>query len=175
MISVATPMDNAGSSQISGRSQSSEHSPEPMQSHERLPASTPLSDDLLSKAFSSQQLSVQSISPIALAYIGDAVFELYVRMQFVWPPQRIQAFHQQVVSHVKAEQQADYLLQLMPQLNEPEADIVRRGRNATSKAPRRLSAKVYRQATAFETLVGYLYITNQERLFELLNGLQLSP
>ena len=118
---------------------------------------------------------VQSISPIALAYIGDAVFELYVRMQLLWPPQRIQQFHQQVVSQVKAEQQATYLEQLVPHLNEAEANLVRRGRNATSKPPRRLSAKVYRQATAFETLVGYLYITNQERLGELLNQLTISP
>lgn len=118
---------------------------------------------------------VQSVSPVALAYIGDAVFELYMRLQFLWPPQRIQAFHQQVVSQVKAEQQADFLAQLMPYLDETEADIVRRGRNATSKAPRRLSAKIYRQATAFEALVGYLYITNQDRLFELLPRLTISP
>lgn len=136
----------------------------------------PAASDPLSEAVSLGLLSqrVQSLPPVALAYIGDAVFELYVRMHFVWPPQRIQAFHQQVVSHVKAEQQADYLAQLLPLLNEPEADIVRRGRNATSKSPRRLSAKVYRQATAFETLVGYLYITDQKRLFELLSGLSIS-
>lgn len=161
-------MDNAELSPVP-----EERSLDPTQSPERSPASPPL-PDLLSKAFFSQPLPVQSVSPVALAYIGDAVFELYVRMQFVGQPQRIQAFHQQVVSHVKAEQQANYLVQLMPLLHEPEADVVRRGRNATSKAPRRLSAKVYRQATAFETLVGYLYITNQERLFELLSGLNIS-
>ncbi|MEA5463358.1 Mini-ribonuclease 3 [Leptothoe sp. PORK10 BA2] len=122
-----------------------------------------------------QPHQVQSVPPIALAYIGDAVFELYIRLQFLWPPQRIQAFHQQVVSQVKAEQQADFLAQLMPHLDEAEAEIVRRGRNATSKSPRRLSAKIYRQATAFEALVGYLYITNQERLFELLPRLTISP
>ena len=118
-----------------------------------------------------QPQQVQSISPVALAYIGDAVFELYVRMRFLWPPQRIQVFHQQVVSQVKAEQQADYLKKLMPHLNDAEADVVRRGRNATSKSPRRLSAKIYRQATAFETLVGYLYITDQTRLHGLLDKL----
>ena len=122
-----------------------------------------------------QPQNMQSVSPVALAYIGDAVFELYVRLHFLWPPQRIQAFHQQVVSQVKAEQQADFLVQLIPHLDETEADIVRRGRNATSKSPRRLSAKVYRQATAFETLGGYLYITDQERLFELLHRLTISP
>ena len=80
-----------------------------------------------------------------------------------------------MVRQVKAEQQATYLEQLVPHLNEAEANLVRRGRNATSKPPRRLSAKVYRQATAFETLVGNLYITNQERLGELLNQLTISP
>ncbi|MBX2862801.1 MAG: Mini-ribonuclease 3 [Leptolyngbyaceae cyanobacterium MAG.088] len=120
-----------------------------------------------------QPQQVKSIPPIALAYIGDAVFELYVRMQLLWPPQRIQLFHQQVVGQVKAEQQAIYLEELTPHLNDTEADIVRRGRNATSKSPRRLSAKIYRQATAFETLVGYLYVTNQPRLCELLSKLDV--
>ncbi|ESA36618.1 ribonuclease iii [Leptolyngbya sp. Heron Island J] len=132
----------------------------------RLPAPSQLPEVVSPDQLQPQQ--VQSISPVALAYIGDAVFELYVRMQFLWPPQRIQVFHQQVVSQVKAEQQADYLKELLPHLNDAEADVVRRGRNATSKSPRRLSAKIYRQATAFETLVGYLYITDQARLHELL-------
>lgn len=117
---------------------------------------------------------VQSLSPVSLAYIGDAVFELYVRMHLLWPPQRIQQFHQQVVSRVKAEQQASYLAQLLPHLNDAEADVVRRGRNGSSKAPKRLSTKIYRQATAFETLIGYLYITNQERLWQLLKELRVS-
>ena len=121
-----------------------------------------------------QPQQVQSISPVALAYIGDAVFELYVRLQFLWPPQRIHVFHQQVVNQVKAEQQANYLKELMPHLSDAEADLVRRGRNATSKSPRRLSAKIYRQATAFETLVGYLYITDQTRLQELLTMLNVT-
>ena len=131
----------------------------------------------LSEVVSPNQLQpqqVQSISPVALAYIGDAVFELYVRLQLLWPPQRIHVFHQQVVNQVKAEQQANYLEELMPHLSDAEADVVRRGRNATSKSPRRLSAKIYRQATAFETLVGYLYITDQTRLQELLTMLNVT-
>ncbi len=118
--------------------------------------------------------AIQSMSPVALAYVGDAVFELYVRMKLLWPPKRIQQFHQQVVSRVKAEQQADYLTQLLPHLDDAEIDMVRRGRNGSAKAPRRLSAKIYRQATAFETLIGYLYITNQERLWMLLQSLSIS-
>lgn len=135
----------------------------------RLPAPSQLSEIFSPGYLQPQQ--IDSIPPVALAYIGDAVFELYVRLQFLWPSQRIKLFHQQVVDQVKAEQQADYLELLAPHLDDIEADIVRRGRNATSKSPRRLSAKIYRQATAFETLVGYLYITNQPRLYELLKKL----
>jgi ribonuclease-3 family protein len=78
------------------------------------------------------------------------------------------------VEQVKAEQQANYLEELIPHLSDAEADIVRRGRNSTSKSPKRLSAKIYRQATAFETLVGHLYITNQARLYELLSKLRIA-
>ncbi len=144
----------------------------PCQIDVQLPIPSQLLEGVGSSHLRSQ--TVQSISPVALAYIGDAVFELYVRMQFLWPPQRIQTFHQQVVSRVKAEQQADYLEKIIPDLNDVETDVVRRGRNATSKSPRRLSAKIYRQATAFETLIGYLYITNQTRLYELLKKLSVT-
>jgi ribonuclease III family protein len=116
----------------------------------------------------SPDLSPQSLSPIALAYIGDAVYELYVRSHLLWPPQRIQTYHQAVVAQVRAEQQAQYLAQLTPYLTENEADIVRRGRNASVKRHRRVNADIYQQATSFETLVGYLYLSDQARLLELL-------
>lgn len=118
-------------------------------------------------------VDIRLISPIALAYIGDAVYELYVRTHFLWPPQRINSYHQSVVAQVKAEQQALYLAQITPQLNEAEQNIVRRGRNASPKRHRRVSPDVYQQATGFETLMGYLYLVDGARLFELLQGLQL--
>jgi ribonuclease III family protein len=113
-------------------------------------------------------LAPQSLSPIALAYIGDAVYELYVRNRLLWPPQRIQTYHQAVVEQVRAEQQAQYLAQLIPHLTAPEAEIVRRGRNASVKRHRRVNPDIYQQATSFETLIGYLYLSDQPRLFELL-------
>ncbi|NEP16965.1 MAG: Mini-ribonuclease 3 [Leptolyngbya sp. SIO4C1] len=116
---------------------------------------------------------VQSLSPTALAYVGDAVYELYIRTQFLWPPQRLQRYHSAVVSQVRAEQQADYLAQLSPQLTAAEQEMVRRGRNAAPRRQRRVSADVYQQATSFEALVGYLYLTNQPRLLELLSLLAL--
>ncbi|MEM8805534.1 MAG: ribonuclease III domain-containing protein [Cyanobacteria bacterium P01_G01_bin.38] len=118
-----------------------------------------------------QSLQIQSLSPIALAYVGDAVYELYIRTQLLWPPQRPQAYHDAVVTQVRAEQQATSLERLQPYLNEIEQAMVRKGRNAAPKRQRRVRADTYQRATSFETLIGYLYLTDPSRLFELLNQL----
>jgi ribonuclease III family protein len=118
---------------------------------------------------------VRSLSPVALAYIGDAVYELFVRGLFLLPPKRIQAFHQQVVNQVRAEQQAQQVQQLLPLLTEAEQDLLRRGRNASSRGPRRIDSQIYQQSTGFEALVGYLYLTDPARLGELLNTLSFDP
>lgn len=117
----------------------------------------------------------QALSPVALAYIGDAVYELFVRGALLQPPKRIQAFHRQVVNQVRAEQQAHQVQQLMPLLTADEQDLLRRGRNASSRGPRRVDSQIYQQATGFEALVGYLYLTNPARLVELLSTLDLKP
>ena len=114
------------------------------------------------------------VSPTALAYLGDAVYELYVRTQFLLPPKRVSDYHHQVVSKVRAESQAESLNLLETHLTEGEKDIVRRGRNAASGCPRRLSPELYQQATSLETLLGYLYLHNPTRLQELLKYLNLS-
>jgi ribonuclease III family protein len=116
---------------------------------------------------------VSQLSPAALAYLGDAVYELYVRTSFLLPPKRSHAYHQQVVAQVRAEAQSSYLVLISPHLTAAELDVVRRGRNATNGRPRRLDPEIYQQATSFETLIGYLYITNPQRLGELLALLHL--
>jgi ribonuclease III family protein len=115
---------------------------------------------------------VPQLSPAALAYLGDAVYELYVRSKFLFPPKRSHVYHQQVVAQVRAEAQSSHLQQLSPHLTSAELDVSRRGRNAAHGRPRRLDPEVYQQATSFETLIGYLYITNPQRLAELLALLQ---
>ncbi len=115
----------------------------------------------------SQPLSpsdVQRISPSALAYLGDAVYELYVRQALIFPPQRIQTYHQQVVSWVRAESQAEKLDRLMIHLSEAELAIVKRGRNAAPQRLKRVDPEIYQKATALETLVGYLHLTDPDRL-----------
>lgn len=100
--------------------------------------------------------------------MGDAVYELYSRCYFLIPPCRIADYHGKVVAEVRAETQAHYLTCLEPHLSALERDIVRRGRNAATGKPKRLSLTLYRQATGFEALVGYLYLTAPDRLLELL-------
>lgn len=108
------------------------------------------------------------LSPIALAYIGDAVFELYVRTRFLTPPKRMADYHSQVVTQVRAESQAVHLATLLPYLSESEKEILRRGRNACIAKPRRLSRHIYKQATGLEALIGYLHLSDPQRLLQLL-------
>jgi len=115
----------------------------------------------------------QQLSPIVLAYVGDAVYELYVRLHYLLPPQRIDLYHRQVVGQVRAEQQCGYLQRLQDQLTEVERSIVRRGRNAATSHPKRVSLATYQQATGLEALVGYLYLTDPERLKALWPYLRL--
>lgn len=119
------------------------------------------------------EADIRTLSPVALAYIGDAVYELYVRGYFLMPPKHMQTYHRWVVSQVKAERQSQHLQTLMPVLTPPEADVVRRGRNAAPSGNRRANASTYQQATALEALVGYLYLTDPSRLAELLDQLPL--
>lgn len=120
------------------------------------------------------KLSVERLSPVALAYIGDAVYELYIRSQLLIPPKKIADYHTQVVTQVRAEAQAVYLQTLEPYLTFEEKEILRRGRNAVISKPRRLSPKIYQQASSLETLIGYLYLTNCDRLKDLLTKLNIT-
>lgn len=110
---------------------------------------------------------IQQLSPTALAYLGDAVYELYVRTQLLLPPKRIRTYHQRVVAQVRAETQAHHLRSLQPHLTSSEQEILRQGRNAAPSGPKRLDPAIYQQATSFETLLGYLYLTDIQRLEDL--------
>jgi len=137
------------------------------------PSAETIAQGELPEFLSSDVAQIEQLSPAALAYIGDAVYELYIRSCYLLPPKRISRYHQKVVAQVRAESQANVLQQLMPYLTEIEQDILRRGRNATKKHPRRLSLLIYQQATSLETLIGYLYLKQPQRLWELLAKLDL--
>lgn len=117
--------------------------------------------------------SILQISPVSFAYIGDVVFELYIRTKFLLPPKKISDYHHQVVGKVRAESQAAYLQQLYPLLTDIERNWVRRGKNSVNKSPRRLPLQTYQQATGLETLLGYLYICDRQRLEYILSQIKM--
>jgi ribonuclease-3 family protein len=119
-----------------------------------------------------QPMTRQQIAEVptsALAYLGDAVYELYVRLHYLMPPKTPKGYHRAVTAQVRAEQQAAFLdtLDLTPE----EQEVVRRGRNAAGPPSRRLAPEIYQRATGLETLVGYLYLSNPERLTQILDQL----
>ncbi len=106
-----------------------------------------------------------------LAWLGDAVWELHQRLLRCRQPGRSNALHQEVVGAVKAEAQALALERLQPLLSEAELDLVRRGRNRAGRGPRKGEAGIYGQATGFETMIGWLFLQNPQRLAWLLDQL----
>ena len=114
---------------------------------------------------------VNLLSPLIWAYIGDSVYELYIRTKLVnETKQKPHALHIESIKYVKAKAQAEILKEIENKLTEEEKDIVRRGRNAENHhLPKNANVQEYMHATAFEALIGYLYLTEQtERLQELL-------
>lgn len=112
------------------------------------------------------------LNPIVLAYIGDAVYEVYIRQYVISQTNhRPNHLHKSATQFVSAKAQSRFLESLMPILTEEETDMVKRGRNAKSGTTAK-NAEVleYRHSTAFECLVGYLYYKQSyERLRELLD------
>ncbi len=111
------------------------------------------------------------INAAALAYLGDAVFELQVRLRLVRSGQyNLRGMHRAAVDTVRAGAQAQALAKLRPVLTAAEADVVRMGRNAKTSVPRSASVVEYRLSTGFEALLGYLYLRGEsQRLEELLD------
>ncbi len=113
-----------------------------------------------------------NISPVVLAFVGDAVHSLYVREKLVYSHDcKTGQLNKLATNEVKASAQAQLFKEIMPLLTEDELAVFKRGRNA-KKSTKAKNATVadYNTATGFESLVGFLYITGQtERLNFLLN------
>ncbi len=122
--------------------------------------------------------SVEGIPPAVLAYIGDAVYELYVRERllkdrFVGERSEpdLDELHKDAVLRVCATAQSQALADLEPILLPDEADVARRARNVkVGRGPRSMPVLDYRHSTAFEALIGYLYLLSRtSRLEELMS------
>ncbi len=111
----------------------------------------------------------RQLAPLQLAYLGDAVYDLYARTGIARSPGTAHAWHLRSVKLVCAAAQSRALALVEPQLSPDEAAVVRRGRNAQMKPPKNADPADYARATALEALVGYLYISGQsERLLQLM-------
>ena len=120
-----------------------------------------------------EELDVNQISPLVWAYIGDSVYEQYVRNYLVtntkYKPHKL---HIESIKYVKASAQCEALKKIEEKLTDEEKDIVRRGRNTQNHHVAKNSNVIeYAYATAFEALIGYLYLSKQdERLEEILKS-----
>ena len=116
-------------------------------------------------------MGVVQYNPLVLAYIGDAVYEVFVRNMLIERKKiSVHKLHVKSILYVKASAQASVLHEILKDLNDEECDIVRRGRNAKSGTiPKNAKVLDYKHATAFEALIGYLYLNKQyERLNEIM-------
>lgn len=115
---------------------------------------------------------IKLMNPLIWAYVGDNVYEIFIRTYLVnttnLKPHKL---HIESIKFVKASAQADILKNIYDNLSEEEKEIVRRGRNAQNHhVPKNSNVQEYMHATAFEALIGYLYLTKQnKRLKEILD------
>ena len=125
-------------------------------------------EELIDRAKSPEEVNM--LSPLTWAYVGDCVYELYIRTNLVnrtkLKPHKL---HIETIKYVKAKAQADILKSIESKLTEKELDIVRRARNSENHhLPKNADPADYMYSTAFEGLIGYLYLTKQdERLKEI--------
>jgi ribonuclease-3 family protein len=126
----------------------------------------------LNEQFGIEQKDIRTYSPLTLAYIGDAVFDIVIRSILVNKGNTpVNKLHQRASQVVKAQTQAAMVLALMDQLTEEEANWYRRGRNSKphTKA-KNASTMDYLEATGFEAVLGFLYLTgDMDRICELVS------
>lgn len=138
-------------------------------------------DSLLTQimgTFPGKRPDVRTYSPLALAYIGDAVYDLIIRTVVVERANRSsQELHRITVKYVSAGAQARMVQALADRLTQEEAAVYRRGKNAKPHTmAKNASAADYLKATGFEAVIGYLYLTERmDRILELVNmGIRLA-
>ena len=124
----------------------------------------------IEEAFDCGVKDIRTYSPLPLAYIGDAVYDLIIRTVLVERSNRAaNELHKKASTYVKAGTQAQMAVALEEYLTEEEAEVYRRGRNAKSyTTAKNATIADYRKATGLEALVGYLYLTHRmDRVLEL--------
>lgn len=116
------------------------------------------------------EVDIQTYSPLALAYIGDAIYDLIIRSMILSRGNKqVQKMHQETSKLVQASTQSLMMRTMQEHLTEEEHGVYKRGRNAKSVTPaKNQSVTDYRRATGFEALLGYLYLKKEyKRIVDL--------
>ena len=132
----------------------------------------------IKQVFECKEQDVMAYSPLTLAYIGDAMYDLIIRSVVVERGNRAaNDLHKRTTRYVKAEAQAKMIVALQEELTEEEEAVYKRGRNAKSyTSAKNASIGDYRKATGFEALMGFLYLTDQmdRMLYLVKRGIELA-
>ena len=130
----------------------------------------------IKETFAVKEVDVRAYSPLTLAYIGDAVYDIIIRTVVVERAnQAANVLHKKTSNYVKAQTQAAMIEALLPELTSDEEAVYKRGRNAKSyTTAKNASIADYRKATGFEALIGFLYLMDDtDRILHLVSsGLQ---
>lgn len=133
-------------------------------------------NNYLKEELNLKKVDVRTYSPLALAYLGDSVYELIIRTMIVSAGNSsVNNYHKRASSYAKANAQANMAKIIEPILTTEEVLIYKRGRNAKSVTVAKNASMIdYRMATGFEALIGYLYLEdNMKRIIEIIKyGLQ---
>ena len=124
----------------------------------------------MQELFQMKEVDIKEYSPLALAYIGDAVYDLIIRSLVLSEGNRqVQKMHKRTISMVQASAQARMITALNERLSQEEHVVYKRGRNAKSLSPaKNQSVSDYHKATGFEALMGYLYLKKEwKRMLDL--------
>ena len=117
--------------------------------------------------------SPEDIGVIQLAWLGDSVWELHQRLRHVHFPMKSKELHLSVVNEVKALSQSKSLGQIEHLLSAYEMDLIRRARNKIKRFPKSSDPIIYSRATGFETLIGWLFLKDPQRLSKLFEYLEI--
>ena len=132
----------------------------------------------IKQVFACKEQDVRAYSPLTLAYIGDAIYDLVIRSVVVERGNRAANYlHKRTTRYVKAEAQAKMIMALAEELTEEEEAVYKRGRNAKAyTSAKNATIGDYRKATGFEALMGFLYLTEQtdRMLYLIQRGIELA-
>ncbi len=124
----------------------------------------------IKESFGGDFLPTNQYSALSLAYIGDCIYEIYVRSFLIsQADQKVNMLHKQATKFVCAAAQAEFYHKIEDILTEEEQSVFHRGRNTKSHPPKNAAVSDYRIATGVEALIGYLYLKNDtERISQLM-------